>query len=297
MVKGEYHVRNSFDEFIENIPKNIHSNTKSYVSENMAIFIPEEFLKEIKIKTVDYHFVIFHTTPPSLKMGGKEVRFKKGSFICIEPDIEVEVNPIQSNGEVKFISICVKRDYFEKIAAQVLNLQKIEFRKDDNSFSHQILNLIELWIKEITDFGENCPLMLKSLETQLVIQLIRDSFAEYLLSGRINFTNNDYIDQSIRYMHKYYSSNITINEICNTIFISSCHFQRIFKKHMNQTPYNYLMEIRVDKAKEKLEIDTTSIEEIARLCGFVSTAHFSTVFKRIEGVSPSIYRKQYKSKL
>ena len=82
----------------------------------MAIFIPEEFLKEIKIKTVDYHFVIFHTTPPSLKMGGKEVRFKKGSFICIEPDIEVEVNPIQSNGEVKFISICVKRDYFEKIA-------------------------------------------------------------------------------------------------------------------------------------------------------------------------------------
>ncbi|MDR7855558.1 AraC family transcriptional regulator [Tissierella sp.] len=284
-------MRSSFDEFIDRIPKNIHSNTKSYVSKNIAIFIPEEFLKDIKIKTVDYHFVIFHTTPPTINLGNIEFQFKKGSFICIKPGIEVEVNHIHSTGQIKFISIGVKKDFFENIASQIINMEKIEFKNNDNAYSHQILDLIEFWIKEIIDFGENCPLMIESIEKQLIIQLMRDSMPEFLISGRINFTDNDYIDQSIRYMQKYYSSNITINEICNTIYISSCHFQRIFKKQMEQTPYSYLMGIRVDKAKEKLINDHAHIEEIARLCGFVSTAHFSSVFKRMEGISPSEYRK------
>lgn len=284
-------MKSSFEEFIENIPKNIHSNTKSYVSKNIAIFIPEEFVIERKIKTLDYHFVIFHTTPPSLNIGDKEFQFKKGSFICIEPDREVKVNLIQSTGEVKFISICVKKDFFEKIASQIINMQKIEFKINDNAYSHQILDLIELWIKEIIDFGENCTLMIESIEIQLVIQLIRDSLAKFLIIGRNKFTDNDYIDRSIKYMQEYYSSNIRISEICNNIFISSCHFQRIFKSHMNQTPYSYLMGIRIDKAKEKLKSNQAHIEEIARLCGFVNTAHFSSVFKRVEGISPSEYRK------
>ena len=92
-------------------------------------------------------------------------------------------------------------------------------------------------------------------------------------------------------MNEYYNSNISIDEICKNIYISSCHFQRIFKKHMNQTPYNYLMEIRVNRAKEKLLEEKIPIEEIARLCGFVSATHFSAVFKRMEGISPSAFRK------
>lgn len=60
--------KDSFDEFIESIPINIHCNTKSYLSDRVAVFIPEEFVIERKIKTVDYHFVIFHTTPPPIKM-------------------------------------------------------------------------------------------------------------------------------------------------------------------------------------------------------------------------------------
>lgn len=51
------------------------------------------------------------------------------------------------------------------------------------------------------------------------------------------------------------------------------------------------MKLRVKKAKERLLEDTIHMEEIARLCGFVSAAHFSSVFKRMEGVSPTVFRK------
>jgi AraC family transcriptional regulator len=59
---------------------------------------------------------------------------------------------------------------------------------------------------------------------------------------------------------------------------SQCHFQRIFKNATNKTPYQYIIEFRINKSKEKLKEDIP-IAEIARLCGFLSGGHFSTVFK------------------
>jgi AraC-like DNA-binding protein len=281
----------SFDEFIKIIPKNIHSNTKTYIGKNIAVFIPEEFVVERELKITDYHFVLFQTTPPLIKIDDVEYKFKKGSFICIEPNVRVSVNPIQSVGIVKFISISIDKDFFEKLTSYIIKNGKNKFNNKGNAYSHQLLELIELFIKEIISFGESCTLMLESIETQISIQLLRDSFLNSLTHTSNYFTDNDYIEQSIKYMHEYYSSNITIKEICNIIFISHCHFQRIFKKSMKQTPYNYLMRVRIDNAKKKLLESNDNIKEIGRLCGFLSISHFSAVFKRIEGISPSEYKR------
>lgn len=51
------------------------------------------------------------------------------------------------------------------------------------------------------------------------------------------------------------------------------------------------MDCRHRKAKEMLEITGASIEEIARQCGFVNNAHFSTAFKQKEGMPPLVYKK------
>lgn len=288
---GWLRMKDSFEEFIEKIPRNIHSNTRSYVSTNVAVFIPEEFVIARKINTLDYHFVIFHTTPPPVKIGDITIQFKKGSFVPIEPGVDLEVLPLQSHGKVKFISISIKKEFFDRIAQEILVMKRIEFEREGKAYNHQILDLIQHWINEINAYKGVCPLMMESIENQLVIQLLRDSLPNKLKNARSKLTDNDYISKAVEYMDQYYNCHITIEEICKSIFVSPCHFQRIFKKHMNQTPYNYLMELRINKAKEKLLEENIRIEEISRQCGFVSTAHFSSVFKRIEGLSPTIYRK------
>lgn len=281
----------SFDEFIEKIPKNIHSNTKTFIGRNIAVFLPEEFVVGRELKVPDYHFVLFQTTPPPMKISNVEYKFKKGSFICIEPNTPIMVKPIESVGVVKFISISIDRDFFEKLSLNIMQNEKIKFNTISNAYSNQLLELIELFVKEVITFGESCPLMLESMEKLISIQFLRDSCPCLLTYSKNYFTDNDYIEQSIKYMHEYYSSNITIKELCNIVYVSPCHFQRIFKMKMKQTPYNYLMSIRINKAKEKLKKNSESIEEIGRLCGFLSVSHFSSVFKNFEGVSPSEYKK------
>lgn len=133
--------------------------------------------------------------------------------------------------------------------------------------------------------------MIHSLSTQIVFQLIRDINAD---QRKINEkTGNQYISKAIQLMHEYYNTNISINDTCNHIYLSPCHFKRVFKEYTGQTPHRYLMEIRYEKAKELLRREEKSIEDIARMCGFVNSGHFSVVFKRYSKMSPSEYRKMY----
>lgn len=285
----------SFNEFIESIPKNIHSYTKTYIGKNIAIFIPGEFVIERELKIPDYHFVLFQTTPTPIIINDVEYRFNKGNFICIEPNTAVIVKPIQSLGIVKYISISIDKDFFEGLTSSTIKEKKIGFSNSGKVYSYQLLEFIETFIKEVINFGESCPVMIENMETLIAVQFIRDYFPELLSFSSDYFTDNDYIEQSIKYMKEYYSSKITIKELCDIIFISHSHFQRIFKTRMNQTPYNYLMRIRIDKAKEKLIKDCDSIEEIGRLCGFLSVSHFSSVFKRFEGIPPSEYKRNIRN--
>ncbi|NLL71757.1 MAG: helix-turn-helix transcriptional regulator [Epulopiscium sp.] len=57
-----------------------------------------------------------------------------------------------------------------------------------------------------------------------------------------------------------------------------------------------MTEFRINKSKEKLKEENISIAEIARLCVFLSSGHFSTVFKKNEGQTPPEYRNSLKFK-
>lgn len=104
--------------------------------------------------------------------------------------------------------------------------------------------------------------------------------------------NLEHVNKAIDYMLIYYNRNTTIRDISSSVYFSSNHFIRIFKQQTGQTPHEYLVSIRLEKAKEMLNNDEFCIEDIARLCGFVNPGHFSTLFKRFEGVTPTEYRKR-----
>jgi len=88
------------------------------------------------------------------------------------------------------------------------------------------------------------------------------------------------------YMQAYFSSNIAIEDICNEIHVSSYHFIRMFKQQTGMSPHQYLLNLRIGKAKEFLFSGDHPIAAAAALCGFLSASHFSTTFKRDTVCSP-----------
>ena len=89
----------------------------------------------------------------------------------------------------------------------------------------------------------------------------------------------------------YGSTNITNTELAEACNISEVYFRKLFLRHFNTSPHKYIIEVRLQRAKQLLSEGALSIAEIAEACGFSSPYHFCRCFKQHIGISPSEYKK------
>lgn len=68
------------------------------------------------------------------------------------------------------------------------------------------------------------------------------------------------------------------------------HMSRVFSQHEKDTIEHYLIELRVERAKELLSYKDQNVSEVAYRLGYASVAHFSRQFKSMVGISPSVYQ-------
>ncbi|NOY00226.1 MAG: AraC family transcriptional regulator [Verrucomicrobia bacterium] len=101
---------------------------------------------------------------------------------------------------------------------------------------------------------------------------------------------------SVAYVMNHYTEHISIRGLAELTGLSLSQFDRRFKELFQMTPSNYIHRVRVNAARSMLEKSGESIGEIAVECGFYDQSHFTKRFKRVIGMSPSAYRKQYGQK-
>ena len=105
-----------------------------------------------------------------------------------------------------------------------------------------------------------------------------------------NCDNNVHIANAKKYIADNISGNLTLEEVSKQIFISKAYLSHLFKNCSGITFSDYILELRVNKAKELLTSTKLSIAEIAELCGFSGSGYFATTFRRSTGHTPSEFR-------
>ena len=94
------------------------------------------------------------------------------------------------------------------------------------------------------------------------------------------------------YLDRNYSRSLSLDSLSHTFNISKYHMSREFKRYVGKSPNEYLIDVRLDRAKELLVDSKRTIAEIGQLVGIPNTNHFLYLFKSREGVTPSAFRKQ-----
>ena len=87
-----------------------------------------------------------------------------------------------------------------------------------------------------------------------------------------------------------YTQPLDLDELARTANFSRYHFLRAFRRAFDATPHEYLTRKRIERAKELLAQSELTVTEICLEVGFESLGSFSTLFHRLTGWSPSIYR-------
>jgi AraC family transcriptional regulator len=95
----------------------------------------------------------------------------------------------------------------------------------------------------------------------------------------------------LAFIEEHLGSDIGIATLAGLAGYSPDHFARLFKQSFGLSPYQFILQRRVERAKALLRDRDHSIAEVAMLCGFASQAHFHTTFKARTGVTPGVYRK------
>jgi len=280
-----------FDYFVKKIPPSIYGRTRSILSKHMAVFLPDSYVVEKTLEVEEYHFVICFETPPLATINGGSYQFKKGSLICLAPGDRIFVHTDASKTTAQYMSICVLPGFMDRVYGEQGDPEPLQFSSLESKFSNFLLEAVDALIHEVSHHGDASPLMLTSLENRIAIQLIRDGKPAASWSEGANPCIEAIVQKACRYIETYYTSNITVKDISDAIYVSPSYLQKIFPKIAGRTPHQYIMECRHRKARGMLVKTRVSMEEVARQCGFVNSSHFSTTFKQVEGISPLAYRK------
>jgi AraC-like DNA-binding protein len=89
-----------------------------------------------------------------------------------------------------------------------------------------------------------------------------------------------------------YAEQLDISALARSASVSASYFGRSFKAAFGETPHQYLMSRRMERAKALLRAGELSVTEICLAVGFTSLGSFSTQFRRVVGDSPSVYRER-----
>lgn len=122
-----------------------------------------------------------------------------------------------------------------------------------------------------------------------IISILYDIF--YDLS-RENDKRDPVLSKAIEFISKNIGDpNLSNLTIARRAHISEVYFRRLFKAHYGTTPKQYILNMRMTRAKDLLLDGGTSISTIAEVCGFSSVYHFSRSFKSFTGICATEYIK------
>ena len=97
------------------------------------------------------------------------------------------------------------------------------------------------------------------------------------------------------YIEAHFREKFSLQKMADTLYVNGSYLLRVFKKYRGHTPLAYHNLVRCSRAKELLSQTGEEISEIGEMVGFVSSAHFSHVFKKIEGCTPTEYRIRHRA--
>ena len=172
-----------------------------------------------------------------------------------------------------------------------------ESHDDDGFFaiSHAYCSNISSLMQQIMRENKASDSESKFLQSLLTIELfvwlsrsLRVQW-EAMLASKGNKLQ-EIMESAKTFIDENYSRDISLSEVAGYVYLSVSHFSRAFKKVYNTSPIQYLLFVRIEKAKELLIETNDKINDIATKVGFGTQQRFNDIFKKHVGVSPSNFR-------
>ncbi len=245
----------------------------------------------------DEHVICFSLAPRPVRLqqiqDGKTYTglYGKGDF---------SITPAESpffarwDGDDRLLQIRIASHFIKQVAGEALamNPDQLEILPEFRTRDPQIEAIALMLLTELQQDNLGGKLYLDSLANILGVHLLRRYTASqpYLSVYKGGLPQYQLL-QVLDYIHDHLEQDIKLADLAKLLGMSQYHFSYLFKQTIGTSPHQYLLQQRVERAKQLLKQQPDqSIMEIALECGFNSHSHLSKQFRQFTGITPTAYR-------
>ena len=214
-----------------------------------------------------------------LYRGEKEFLFKDRDILVMFPGEKIFYKA-QTNWTIQWIGVC---------GTQVEDVfQAIGVTREEPIFTPGQYEEISNVMSQLYD-TEYDNSMFAKYKTQSLIY----SFFSLLLKEKNEKLPFDPVNTALQIIKYNYNNNLNIKAIANSLFLDSAYFSRLFKSKVGLSPKQYILQTRIERAKELIITTNYHIKDISYTVGFNDSLYFSRIFYKTEGITPSGYREMH----
>lgn len=264
-----------------------------YVSENFGIFIPSVGFCEYAIMPQHTHpaysFTLFFSKRQSIIPVKIKVLPEHYLVTAMAPNVPHEEK--ETDTFTRYMAIFVSQELYETIYKNYSSTSPEQYCWDQFLVGHEMMTYLKKFMSEYENKLPGFQNVLEALATTISHQIVRSILK---ITMKVDFVTDKFeIERTVEFIYQHFGAKLTISDLAQIASMSESHFIRVFKKETGYSPMEFLIRVRIDKAKKLLRSGTKNITEVSLQCGFSSTSHFSSSFTKHTGVTPSEYQNSY----
>jgi len=256
-----------------------------YPSNKMTVFHSKQPTHVLKgtHKHTNYEFVIARSPINGFVRNGMKMNLAPGDVAGIQSGQLHGTELLLT--EVEFTNIQFEREFLQDVMYELYQSRSLAMKEEPVRADLSFMNLIQQYIDEYDKKESGYLLVLKQLSITIAVALLR------MLIVQQEKGKGD-IHKILDYMKENLECDFSLDQISNHFKMSKSSVIRKFKESMGITPYDFFLELKMGRALELLNEPKNRVIDVALQCGFTNHSHFSSVFKKATGLTPTEYREK-----
>jgi AraC family transcriptional regulator len=230
--------------------------------------------------------------PGSIEVGLRRSEMKKFTYDAGEIRLTPRLEKWFRIDDLHFLSITISDTALAAACAGANG--EVELRGADKVLDTRVSALAAALNAERSAGFPNGRLFLDSIEQALAIALVHG----YAVRDRAVRTYRGGLGPARlrrvkEFIHAKIEDEFTLSDMAQSVGLSTAHFSDMFRKSTGETPHQFVLRCRTERAKEVLRKAELRILDVAVACGFKTQQHFARVFRQLCGASPTEYRREF----
>lgn len=192
-----------------------------------------------------------------------------------------------------FVILAIEQATFLEHCPLALDGKSLRFLNNYNIDDDVLRHMIELFVMEVRHGGRNGAAYLSSLVAALSVHYI-NNYSDFIDHSQKHRSPSRFGDHELAIVDamidEHMDQPITVDDMAEALHCSKFYFLREFKKLTGETPYQHLLNRRLDRARSTLQAGQRDILSIALSVGFNDQSHFTRAFKKRFGKTPGKFR-------